>query len=105
MVVELGRLAFQRRWSILGATLLLLAGAVAALVRGGKLTTGTIEGTEADRAQQLVEKVAGLSGDSVLAVILRSARLGVGDPPFVSELQRLTNVTDRKSTRLNSSHT
>jgi len=93
MFVALARLAFQRHWSILGATLLLLAGAVAALVRGGKLTTGTIEGTEADRAQQLVEKVAGLSGDSVLAVILRSARLGVGEPPFVSELQRLTDAT------------
>ncbi len=93
MFVALARLAFQRHWSILAAAFLLLAGAVAALVRGGKLTTGTIEGTEADRAQQLVEKVAGLSGDSVLAVILRSAKLGVGEPPFVSELQRLTNAT------------
>src|SRR5258707_3173632 len=93
MFVALARLAFQRHWSILGATLLLLAGAVAALVRGGKLTNGQIEGTEADRAEQVVEKVAGLSGDSVLAVILRSARLGVGEPPFVSELQRLTDAT------------
>lgn len=92
MFVRLARLTFQRHRTIFAATLLLLAVAVAALVRGGKLTTGTIEGTEADRAQQLLEKVAGLSGDSVLAVILRSPQLGVGDPPFVSELQGLTNA-------------
>jgi len=92
MFVALARLAFHRRWTILIFSLLVLLGAIAALVHGGNLTTGTIEGTESEHAQRLVENVAGLSGDSVLAVILRSETAGVGDKVFVSELQRLTEA-------------
>ena len=92
MFVALARLAFHRCWTILIFSLLVLLGAIAALVHGGNLTTGTIEGTESDHAQRLVEKVAGLAGDSVLAVILRSETAGVGDKVFVSELQRLTEA-------------
>src|SRR5215813_10572579 len=92
MFVALARLAFNRSWTILIFSALVLLGAIAALRRGGNLTTGTIEGTESERAQRLAEKVAGLSGDSVLAVIVRSETASFGDKVFVTELQRLTEA-------------
>ncbi len=70
MFAALARLMYRRRWWTLGASGLVLIGVIAALAWGGTLTTGAIEGTESERAQRLVEGLAGLSGDSVIAAVV-----------------------------------
>src|SRR5262249_59093154 len=70
MFAALARLIYRRRWLTLAVSALALLGTIAALVRGGELTTGKIEGTEAEYVQQLTGNLAGVSGDSAQAAVL-----------------------------------
>ncbi len=87
MFVALARLAYHHRWKTLGTTALVLCLAIAVLLRGGALTTGSIRGTEAEHALRLAEGAEGLSGDSVLAAIFSSPAWEVSDPRFISSLR------------------
>jgi RND superfamily putative drug exporter len=87
MFAALARLMYRGRWWTLAISGVVLAGAIAALARGGTLTAGVIEGTEADRTQRLVEGVAGLSGDSVVAVTFSSSEWTLSDPRFNQALR------------------
>ena len=82
MFAALARLMYRRRWWTLGASGLVLIGVIAALKWGGTLTTGAIEGTETEHTQRLVEGVAGLSGDSVIAAVVGSDEWKFNEPAF-----------------------
>jgi len=92
MFAALARLIYRRRWLTLAISAVVLLGAIAALARGGNLTTGKIEGTEAQYVQQLTEKLAGVSGDSVLAVLFSSTQWKTSDQQFADALR---DVIDR----------
>ncbi len=87
MFAALARLMYRGRWWTLAVSAAVLFGVIAALARGGTLTSGVIEGTEAERTQRLVEGFAGLSGDSVLAVIFGSSEWAFSDPRFSQALR------------------
>ena len=88
MFAALARLMYRRRWWVLAISAVVACGVAAALARGGMLTTGAIEGTEADHTQRLVEGLAGLSGDSVVAVVFSASDWSAGDERFVDALHR-----------------
>jgi hypothetical protein len=69
MFTAWGTLVCRRKWWVLAFSVLLLLGAVASLLRGGTLTTGSIEGIEADRTQALVEKSLALPGDASFTLV------------------------------------
>src|SRR5579883_3015550 len=75
-----GRRVYRRRWLVLALNGAVVAGAAAALLAGGRLTTGAIRGTEADRAQRLAEDALGFPGASSFTVIFHSATLAAADP-------------------------
>ncbi|MFB1484579.1 MMPL family transporter [Corallococcus sp. RDP092CA] len=81
----------HRSWVLVG-TLLLLGAAVWALLRGGHLTTGTIEGIESARAEALARGAAAGSNDQTLAVIFHHDAWTSDDPRFT---QALTSVLAR----------
>ncbi|HKD39870.1 MAG TPA: MMPL family transporter [Myxococcaceae bacterium] len=87
MFAALARLMYRRRWWVLAISAVVASGVAAALARGGALTTGAIEGTEADHTQRLVEGLAGLSGDSVVAVVFSAPGWSAGDERFVDALR------------------
>jgi RND superfamily putative drug exporter len=95
MFTALARLMYRRCWWVLAISGIALFGVIAALARGGTLTTGEIEGTESRRTQRLVEGMAGLSGDSVVAAIYGSPEWSTGDPRFI---QALSAVVERLKT-------
>jgi uncharacterized membrane protein YdfJ with MMPL/SSD domain len=70
------------KWWILASSGVLLCGAVASLLHGGTLTTGSIQGIEADRTQALVEKALALPGDASFTLVFSSKEFTVSDPRF-----------------------
>src|SRR5579883_2374874 len=82
-----GRRVYRRRWLVLALNGAVVAGAAAALLAGGRLTTGAIRGTEADRAQRLAEDALGFPGASSFTVIFHSATLAAPDPRFAQALR------------------
>jgi RND superfamily putative drug exporter len=82
MFSALGSFVFRHRWPTLlvaGLFLLLSAGL---LVRGGKLTGGTVDGLEATRAEQLLSTVTGRNADTTFLVLFRSDKLTAGSAAF-----------------------
>ena len=71
MLESLGFWIHRRRWPTLIIAGLLLAGAIALLVRGGPLSSGSIRGLEAERAQELADAVRGVRSDTTFAVVLQ----------------------------------
>lgn len=82
MFVAWGAFVFRRKWWILALSVLLLCSAVVSLLRGGTLTTGSIEGIEADRAQALVEQALALPGDASFTLLFQAKDFTVSDPRF-----------------------
>src|SRR5579885_33418 len=82
-----GRRVYRRRWLVLALNGDVVAGAAAALLAGGRLTTGAIRGTEAERAQRLAEDALGFPGASSFTVIFHSATLAAPDPRFAQALR------------------
>jgi RND superfamily putative drug exporter len=87
MFIAIARVMYRRCWWVVALSGVALLGVIAALQRGGTLTTGAIEGTESARTQRLVEGMAGLSGDSVVAAVYGSPEFSTGDPRFTEALR------------------
>src|SRR4051812_34162530 len=68
----LGRFAFRRRWQILIAIGLWFVCALALLVSGGRLSTGTIHDLEAERANILADAISGHPSDTTFIAIFES---------------------------------
>jgi uncharacterized membrane protein YdfJ with MMPL/SSD domain len=77
-----GAFVCRWKWWILASSGILLCGAVASLLHGGTLTTGSIKGIEADRTQALVETALALPGDASFTLVFSSKDLPVSDPRF-----------------------
>ena len=96
MFVALARLVSRNRPLVLAATLGLLALAVVALLRGGTLTSGTIEGTESAEAAALVRGAAGADTDTSVVALFTHPSLPATDPVFQAGLfQLLEKVASR----------
>ncbi len=91
MFTALARVMYRRCWWVVALSGVALLAVIAALTRGGTLTTGAIEGTESERTQRLVEGVAGLSGDSVVAAVYGSPQWGTGDLRFTEALRAVVD--------------
>jgi RND superfamily putative drug exporter len=72
MFVALARAVHRRRGAVVAASVAVLALSVAALVRGGRLSSGTIEGTEAARAEALASGASAAAHEFTLAVLFHS---------------------------------
>ncbi|NBD08234.1 MULTISPECIES: MMPL family transporter [Corallococcus] len=82
----------RHRGRVLAGTLALLAAALWLLLQGGALTTGTIDGIEAARAESLARGAAAGSNDQTLAVIFHRDDWTAEDPRFT---QAVTQVLAR----------
>jgi RND superfamily putative drug exporter len=83
MLEGLGAVVFRFRWAVLLASAAFLVLAVAVLFRGGSLTSGTIHGLEAERAQQIIDRVTGHPADTTFVVVLHADGLDARDPAFL----------------------
>ncbi len=88
MFEALGRVIYRRRWLTLALAAAFLAVSVAMLVRGGRLTSGTIHGLEAERAQQLVTQVLGHPADTTFVAVLHDAELDAGSEAHRAAVRR-----------------
>ncbi len=88
MFERLGRLVYRRRWATLVGSALLLVAAIVSLVRGGPLTSATIEGLEAGDADRLASSITGMPIATTLIVHFRSADLDPNGTEFQDAMQR-----------------
>ncbi|HET6984947.1 MAG TPA: MMPL family transporter [Myxococcaceae bacterium] len=86
MFVALARAVSRHRLVVLEGTVVVLALAVLSVVRGGSLTSGTIEGTESSKATELVRGAAGADTDTTVVALVSHSTLGATDPVFQSAL-------------------
>ncbi len=86
MFVALARAVSRHRLLILAGTLGVLVLAVLSLVRGGTLTSGTIEGTESAQAAALVRGAAGADTDTSIVALFTHRSLPATDPVFQGAL-------------------
>src|SRR5215470_243829 len=86
MFVALARAVSRHRLAVLAGALAILVLAVLSIVRGGSLTSGTIEGTESARAAELVRGAAGADTDTSVVALFSHQRLTATDPVFQSAL-------------------
>src|SRR5689334_20070119 len=82
MFYSLGKFIHRRRWSVLSASGLFLASAVAMWAVGGKLSSARIDGLEAQRADEKIAQVVGRSTENTFVVLFESDTLKVGTPSF-----------------------
>ena len=82
----LGDLIYRHRWLTLALAGAFLTASLALLWRGGHLTSGTIEGLEAEHAQHLVEEVLGRPLDTTFAAIFEASDLEPDDQEFDSAM-------------------
>jgi len=71
----LGSFAHRRRWATLAVSGLLLLVSVATLLNGGRLTGGTFDDTESERAETLIARVLGHPTDTTVVVVFHSDTL------------------------------
>ncbi|HEY1907959.1 MAG TPA: MMPL family transporter [Myxococcaceae bacterium] len=86
MFVALARAVSRHRLVVLAGTVVVLALATLSLVRGGSLTSGTIEGTESSKATELVRGAAGADTDSTVVALVSHSKMTATDPVFQSAL-------------------
>ena len=86
MFVALARAVSRHRLAVLAGAFAILALAVLSIVRGGSLTSGTIEGTESARAAELVRGAAGADTDTSVVALFSHPKLAATDPVFQSAL-------------------
>ncbi len=86
MFVALARAVSRHRLAVLAGALAILALAVLSIVRGGTLTSGTIEGTESARAAELVRGAAGADTDTSVVALFSHPKLAATDAVFQSVL-------------------
>ena len=75
------------KWWVLALSGVLLLGALASLRRGGTLTTGSIQGIEADRTQALVEQALALPGDASFTFVFFARDFTVADQRFAAAVK------------------
>jgi RND superfamily putative drug exporter len=96
MFVALARVVSRHRPAVLAGVLAILVLAVLSVVRGGSLTSGTIEGTESARAAALVRGAAGADTDTSVVALFSHPSLAATDPVFQSVLSlQLEKVSAR----------
>jgi RND superfamily putative drug exporter len=83
----LGRFAFARRWPVIGASVVALLVAMAVLLRGGSLTSGDTQGTEADLGRKLVDAQLQLPGASSFVIVFAHDTLEVEDEAYAAALR------------------
>ena len=86
MFVALARAVSRHRPAVLAGALAILVLAVLSVVRGGSLTSGTIEGTESARAAALVRGAAGADTDTSVVALFSHRALPATDPLFQGAL-------------------
>ncbi len=86
MFASLAAAIDRHRFRILTAAGVFLLLAVAVLFSENRLTTGTIAGLEADRAQAIVDAIAGRPQDTTLVVLFQSNTLDPNDDAFVAAM-------------------
>ncbi|HET9036357.1 MAG TPA: MMPL family transporter, partial [Myxococcaceae bacterium] len=86
MFVALARAVSRHRLAVLAGALAILALAVLSILRGGSLTSGTIEGTESARAAELVRGAAGADTDTSVVALFSHPKLTATDAVFQSVL-------------------
>jgi len=79
---QLGSWIFRHRRLTLGLAAACLLLSLLALARGGELVSGTIAGLEAERAQALVDRVAGRPQDETFIAVFHAEGLDPDDDPF-----------------------
>ncbi|MBS2015837.1 MAG: MMPL family transporter [Deltaproteobacteria bacterium] len=89
MFEALGRFVYRRRWATLFVSALLLALAVASIVRGGPLTSGNIDGLESDAAGKAVEEITGRATATTMLVYFRREGLDPRSADFKSGMAKL----------------
>jgi RND superfamily putative drug exporter len=96
MFIALARAVSRHRPAVLAGALAILVLAVLSVVRGGSLTSGTIEGTESARAAELVRGAAGADTDTSVVALFGHRELPATDPVFQGALGlQLEKVTGR----------
>jgi RND superfamily putative drug exporter len=86
MFVALARTVSRHRLIVLAGALVLLALAVLSVVRGGTLSSGTIEGTESAEAAALVRGAAGADVDTTVVALFSHPQLPATAPVFQAAL-------------------
>ena len=67
-----GQLVVRNRWLVLVATAAFIAGAIALLIRGGPLTSGSFRDIESERVEKLVEGVSGHANEVTFVVVFEA---------------------------------
>ena len=86
MFIALARAVSRHRLAVLAGALAILVLAVLSVVRGGTLTSGTIEGTESARAAAMARGAAGADTDTSVVGLFSHPQLAATDPIFQSAL-------------------
>ena len=86
MFIALARAVSRHRLVVVAGTVVVLALAALSLVRGGSLTSGTIEGTESAQATALVRGAAGADTDATVVALVSHSKMTATDPVFQSAL-------------------
>ena len=87
MFEALGAFVFRFRWGVLVASAVFLTAAVTLLVHGGELTSGTIHGLEAERAEQIVDHVTGRPAETTFVALFHGDHLDAHGPAFASAMR------------------
>ncbi|MFY0575672.1 MMPL family transporter [Cystobacter fuscus] len=85
----LGRAVHRHRGVVFLLTAGVLVLAVFGILRGGQLSTGTIQGTEAAKAAELSRGISAASNDTTLAVIFHSDEWKTDDARFTQALEEV----------------
>ena len=88
MYASLGGFIHRRPWLTLAASAVFLVASLLVLVRGGRLAGAGIAGLEADRAQAVVDAIAGRTEETSIAVVFESADLAPTDVEFTAAMRR-----------------
>jgi len=89
MFTALARAVLDHRNAVWVGTVLVLALAVASAIRGGSLTTGTIEGTESVHAAQLARGALGADTDGTVVALFSHPPMKATDPVFQAALEQV----------------
>ncbi|MBS1152910.1 MAG: putative integral rane protein, partial [Myxococcaceae bacterium] len=88
MFHALGAIIYRFRWLTLICAGLFLAGSVAMLLRGARLTSGSVKNLEADRADRLVESVIGRRTETTFVAHFRAEGLDPASAEFKEAMAR-----------------
>jgi RND superfamily putative drug exporter len=88
MFHALGALIYRHRWLTLLCAGLFLTLSVVTLLRGARLTSGSVKNLEAERADRLIASVTGHRNETTFVVLFRSRDLDPRSPTFTEAIAR-----------------